>query len=52
MGLSLIDSAIVDRYVEHIGDEFTNYEDLMRDRKKGPINTMFVETCAFYYQLS
>ena len=44
MGLSLIDSAIVDRYVEHIGEEFTNYEDLMRDRKKGPINTEWAST--------
>jgi len=44
MGLSLADSQIVDRYVEHIADEFTSYEDLMRDRKKGPINVEWAAT--------
>ena len=34
LGLSLADSAIADRYIESIGEDFTGYEDLMRNRER------------------
>ena len=34
MGLTIQDSAMVDKYVENLGDSFTSYEDLMK--KAGP----------------
>jgi len=34
LGLSLADSAIADRYIESVGEDFTGYEDLMRNRER------------------
>ncbi len=34
LGLSIKDSELVDKYVEHLGDSFTSYEDLMKNTKQ------------------